>query len=157
VDRQDAKTPKKEPDPQLDRLAGSVIDAAFEVHEALGPGYGELVYEAALSLELEMRGLRFERQPVSLVKYKGRCVGEGRLDLLVEGLLVVELKAVPALAPLHTAQVLAYLKATGHTLGLLINFNVPVLKQGIRRVVLTQSPGVLASWRSLARRSGIPQ
>jgi GxxExxY protein len=99
----------------------------------------------------------YERQPATVVEYKGHCVGEGRLDLVVGGRLVVELKAVPALAPVHTAQVLAYLKATGQKLGLLINFDVALLKYGIKRVVLSPSPGALASWRSPSSKSDFPQ
>ena len=116
-----------------------------------------MVYESALCVEFELRGLPFVRQPMTRVEYKGRLVGEGRLDLVVDGRLIVELKAVPALAPVHTAQVLAYLRATGRQLGLLINFDVSVLKQGIRRVVLTPSSGVLASWRSSSFEPNIPR
>lgn len=126
-----------EPNRELDQLAHAVIGAAIEVHRALGPGFLESVYEEALSFELEQRAVPFTRQHVISVSYKGRPVGEGRLDMLVAGWLVVELKAVDVLAPIHMAQVISYLKATGHKLGLLINFNVPILKQGIRRVVLS--------------------
>jgi GxxExxY protein len=93
-------------------------------------------------VELNLRGIPFERQKSMGVDYKGHPVGEGRLDLLVDGCLIVELKAVEALAPIHTAQVLSYLKATRLPLGLLINFNVPVLKSGIKRIVLSHP------WRS---------
>ena len=126
-----------EPSKELDELAQSVIGAAIEVHCHLGPGYLEGVYEEALAIELELRGIPFERQvPVSL-DYKGHRVGEGRLDFLVGKELLVELKAVEALVPVHKAQVISYLKATGLHLGLLVNFNVSVLKGGIRRVVLS--------------------
>jgi GxxExxY protein len=140
--RQDAKNAKltrKESEPQesLDRLAHAVIGAAIEVHRLLGPGFLESVYEEALCLELGLRHIPFERQKCVAVSYKGHPVGEGRLDLLIGGSLVVELKAVDALAPIHTAQLLSYLKITGHQLGLLINFNVPMLKQGLKRVVLS--------------------
>jgi GxxExxY protein len=94
------------------------------------------VYEEALCIELELRGIPFTRQPGIKLVYKGRTVGNGRLDLLVAGCLIAELKAVDSLAEVHTAQVISYLKATGHQLGLLINFNVPRLMQGVRRVVL---------------------
>jgi GxxExxY protein len=114
-----------------------VFDAAMEVHRVLGPGFGENVYERALCIELDLRGISFSRQPVTAVSYKGHCVGEGRLDLLVGDRLVVELKALPALAPVHTAQLLAYLKATERQLGLLINFDVPRLASGVKRVVLS--------------------
>ena len=126
-----------EPSKELDELAQSVIGAAIEVHCHLGPGYLEGVYKEALAIELELRGIPFERQvPVSL-DYKGHRVGEGRLDFLVGKELLVELKAVEALVPVHKAQVISYLKATGLHLGLLVNFNVSVLKGGIRRVVLS--------------------
>jgi GxxExxY protein len=137
LNRQDAKGAKTEPDRESDRLVHSVIGAAIEVHRVLGPGFLESVYEAALAVELELRGISFERQrPVPLV-YKSQEIGEGRLDLLVGNRVIVELKAVEALAPIHKAQVISYLKATRLNLGLLINFNVPVLKDGIERVVLS--------------------
>jgi GxxExxY protein len=127
----------REPSAALDELARCVVDAALEVHRVLGPGFGERVYESALCVELKLRGVAFTRQPSVLVAYKGECVGEGRLDLMVDDALVVELEAVPALAPVHTAQVLAYLRATRRHLGLLINFDVAFLKHGIKRVILT--------------------
>jgi GxxExxY protein len=133
-----------EPDSRTDELAKTVIGAAIEVHRLLGPGYLESVYEQALVIELELRNLPFERQKAIRVNYKGQEVGEGRLDLLVGGCLIVELKAVDALAPIHTAQLMSYLRAMRLPLGLLINFNVPVLKTGIKRIVLSDSPGVQA-------------
>ncbi|MCC7087907.1 MAG: GxxExxY protein [Chloroflexi bacterium] len=126
----------REPDPQLDELASRVIGAAIEVHRVLGPGFLESVYEAALCAELEQRSIAYARQAVVEVSYKGRPVGESRLDLLVERRLIVELKAIDALAPIHMAQVLSYLRATGIHLALLINFNVPRLRDGgIKRVI----------------------
>jgi len=113
-----------------------VIGAAIEVHRMLGPGYLESVYEEALAVEMELRGISFQKQAAFALSYKGRPVGEGRLDFLVEGCLIVELKAVDMLAPIHTAQALSYLKATGHHLALLINFNVPALQKRLNRVVL---------------------
>jgi len=101
----------------------------------LGPGFLESVYEEALAVELSLRGVPYVRQKAFGLSYKGHEIGEGRLDLLVGDELLVELKAVEALAPIHKAQVISYLKATGCHLGLLINFNVPVLKTGIQRVV----------------------
>ena len=94
------------------------------------------MYEEALCLELAMREIPFVRQPIIEIGYKGHVVGQGRLDLLVANTIIVELKAVDELAPVHTAQVLSYLHATGHKLGLLINFNVPRLMQGVKRLVL---------------------
>ena len=128
---------RREPSEELDKLAHDVIGAALEVHRVLGPGFMESVYEEALCVELRLRGVPFVRQPVVGVDYKGHTVGHGRLDLLVGEALVVELKAVEALAPVHFAKVLSYLKATGHQLGLLINFKVAKLKEGIKRIVLS--------------------
>lgn len=129
---------RQEPSKKLDALAHAVIGAAIEVHRVLGPGFLECIYEEAMSVELQLRSIPFTRQLPINVDYKGSYVGEGRLDLLVGGMLVVELKAVDALAPIHAAQVLSYLKATRHHLGLLINFNVPVLSNGIKRIILSQ-------------------
>jgi GxxExxY protein len=126
-----------EPSAELDVLARAVIDAAVEVHRSLGPGFFESVYEEALAIELSARAISFERQKAISVKYKEQPVGEGRIDLLVAAQLLVELKAVETLAPIHKAQVISYLKATGLQLGLLINFNVPVLRAGVQRVVLS--------------------
>jgi GxxExxY protein len=124
-----------EPSKELDGLANSVIGAAIEVHRHLGPGYLESVYEEALGIELSERKISFHRQyPISVV-YKGKTVGEGKLDLLVENQLVVELKAVETLLPVHKAQVISYLKATNLHLGLLINFNVSVVRDGIQRII----------------------
>jgi GxxExxY protein len=128
---------RREPSQELDRLARAVIGAAIEVHRALGPGFLESVYEEALCVELELLGIPFARQQPVSVNYKGRAIGEGRIDLLVGGILIVELKAVEELASIHSAQVISYLKMTGHHLGLLINFNVPVLKDGIKRIILS--------------------
>ena len=124
---------------ELNRLSHAVNGTAMEVHRMLGPGYLESVYEEALCVEFELRGIPFVRQyPVS-VAYKGRAVGEARLDLLVDGKLVVELKAVEALQVIYKAQVISYLRATGCKFGLLINFNVIALRNGIQRVILTRS------------------
>jgi len=134
----------REPDKDVDDLANAVIGAAIEVHKVLVPGYLESVYEEAMVVELGLRSIGFERQKSIHVDYKGHAVGEGRLDLLVEGNLIVELKAVEALAPIHTAQVLSYLKTLNLPLGLLINFNVTLLKHGIKRVVLSSNLGALS-------------
>jgi GxxExxY protein len=122
---------------EISQLSGAVIGAAIEVHPLLGSGFLESVYEEALSVELQLRRIPFIRQPIVAVSYKGQQVGEGRLDLLVSNTLIVELKAVENLAPIHEAQVLSYLKMTGHPLALLMNFNVPILKNGIRRIILS--------------------
>ena len=127
----------REPDARTDAAARELIGAAIEVHRCLGPGFLESIYENALCVELRLRGISFDRQKPAIVEYKGEFVGEGRLDLLVDEVLVVEIKAVKKLIGIHTAQVLSYLKATGLTLGLLINFNSELMRDGIRRVVLT--------------------
>ena len=127
----------KEPDKEIDQMAHEVIGAAIEVHRILGPGFLESVYEEALCVELKLRGIPFERQLAVGVQYKGEKVGDGRMDILVNDELIVELKTVDILAPIHVAQTLSYLKATGRSLALLINFNVSVLKDGIKRVILT--------------------
>jgi GxxExxY protein len=124
-----------EPSTELDQLAHKVIGAAIEVHRELGPGYHESIYEEAMAVELELRGIPFKRQLAMPVLYKGHPVGEGRMDMLVGDDLVVEYKTVESLLPVHLAQVLSYLKAARRRLGLLINFNVAVLKDGIKRIV----------------------
>ena len=123
---------------EVNQISHAIIGAALEVHKQLGPGFLESVYEEALRQEFLERRIPFNKQLVLAVDYKGVNVGEGRLDFLVADLVVVELKAVEALAPIHTAQAISYLKATRKELGLLINFNVPRLKDGIRRIILTE-------------------
>lgn len=127
-----------EPEKQIDGLARQVIGAAIEVHRHLGAGFKESVYEEALAYELSQRKIPFVRQAAVALSYKGHPVGDGRLYFLVGGELVVELKAVDALHPIFRAQVINYLRATNKPLGLLINFNVQVLKDGIQRIVYTQ-------------------
>ncbi len=124
-------------DPALDELSNRVIGAAIEVHRALGPGYLESVYEEAFCIELRLRAIQCQAQVPVSVMYKGYAVGEGRLDVLVDQRLIVELKAVETILPVHKAQLLSYLKATRRPLGLLINFNVYQLKHGIHRMVLS--------------------
>lgn len=127
-----------EPTTEVDSLARAVIGKAIDVHRELGPGYSEGVYEEALAQELFKAGIGFERQKPFVVNYKGSVVGEGRIDFLVGGKLVVELKAAERLMPVHKSQVISYLKATRCSLGLLINFNESLLRSGIQRVVLTR-------------------
>jgi GxxExxY protein len=120
-----------------ENAAKVVVDCAFRVHSQLGPGLLESVYEVCLAHELHKSGLPFENQLSLPVVYDDIRLDAGlRLDFLVAGAVIVELKAVEHLLPVHQAQVLTYLKLTGHRLGLLINFNVPQIKNGIRRVVL---------------------
>lgn len=118
------------------KITEQIIGAGIEVHRVLGPGLLESVYEACLCHELKLRGLSFERQRPLPVEYKGIKLECGyRLDLLVENAVVVEIKAVAAVEPIHEAQLLSYLRIGGWKVGLLVNFNVPVLKDGIRRRV----------------------
>jgi GxxExxY protein len=115
-----------------------VIGAAIEVHKELGPGFLEAVYEEALIYEFDQRGIPYTRQHIIQVSYKGRIVGAGRLDLFVGNCLVIELKAVEALASIHDAQLGAYLKALKLPLGLLLNFNVTLMKTGIKRIIKSE-------------------
>ena len=121
---------------RLNAISHQVIGAAMEVHRAMGAGLLEVVYAECLAMELGFRGLKVEREvPVPLV-YKGCSVRHTfRLDLLVEGELVVEVKAVDELSSVHQAQLLTYLKLTGLRLGMLMNFNVAVMREGVKRVV----------------------
>ena len=136
--------PRRKPDislpadfPQeLNELSGQILGAAIEVHRQIGPGLLESIYEVAFDHELQLRGLAVERQVPIAVKYKNIQIGGQRLDLLVEGEIIVELKAVEYLTPVHEAQILSYLQAAGLRLGLLINFNTPRLIDGVRRFVL---------------------
>ena len=129
--------PKYAPIPKEAEHWGKVLlDAAFTVHTILGPGFLERIYEDALCYELLLRGAPFERQKPIAVPYKGFLIEGQRLDLLIGGLVIVELKAVDAIHPIHQAQIMSYLKATGLRLGFILNFNVTRFKDGIRRVVL---------------------
>ena len=125
----------REPPPEADALAFQAIGAAIEVHRTLGPGFLESAYEAALDVELASRRIPFERQKSVPLVYKDRHVADHRLDFVVGDLVVIELKAVDVIAPIHMAQVIAYLAATRLPIGLLINFRVPLLKHGIHRIV----------------------
>ena len=128
-----------EPDSELDRLAYEVIGAAIAVHRELGPGFLESIYEEALTIELTERGIPFRQQVPITIPFHGRALKtKHRLDLLVADRLVVENKAVIELTPLFESITKSYLKATGNQLGLLINFNSRILKDGIRRIVYTR-------------------
>ena len=121
----------------LEQISERVISAAIEVHRTLGPGLLESVYELALAEEFHARGIPFERQTIIPIRYRDLVLDMGlRLDFLVGGELVVELKSVERLIDVHRAQLLTYLRLSGCKVGLLINFNVPVLKDGLRRIVL---------------------
>ena len=122
---------------EFEELSRAVIGCAIEVHRELGPGLLESAYEQCLAHELRLKGIAFELQKVMPVEYKGVLIDCGyRLDLVVEGRLIVELKAVSAIEPIHEAQLLTYLKLAKVKTGLLINFNVPLLREGIKRLVL---------------------
>ena len=122
---------------KANQVSYKIIGAAIEVHKALGPGLLESAYETCLAHELILQGHQVERQLALPVIYKGVQLDCGyRLDLRVDGLVIVEIKAIEHLEPIHEAQMLTYLRLSGLWLGLLINFNVPVLKQGIKRLVL---------------------
>jgi GxxExxY protein len=119
-----------------DLLTEKIIGCAIEVHRNLGSGLLESIYEGALAIELEAAGLTFARQLPVPVNYKGRLLGEYRLDLMVSDQVIVEIKSVERHDPLFEAQVLTYLRIAGKHVGLLINFNSKLLKEGIRRLVL---------------------
>ena len=125
-----------EPAQERDPLTERIISCAIEVHRELGPGLLEATYEAALAAEFEIQGLRFLRQPAFPVVYKGKEIGEYRIDFLVEDTVVVELKSVERYDPVFEAQVLTYLRVTGKKVGLLINFNSRLLTAGVKRFVL---------------------
>jgi GxxExxY protein len=133
----DTKTQREPIGEETNRIAKQIVDAAFTVHCRLGPGLLERVYETCLIHELRKRGLKVASQVELPVIYDGMQLDGGfRIDLLVEKCIVVELKAVEAIAPVHKAQLLTYLKLSTYRLGFLINFNVPLIKDGIQRVVL---------------------
>ncbi len=122
---------------RANELSNQIIGAAIEVHKTLGPGLLESAYQACHQRELELRGVALQTEVALPLEYKGVKLECGyRMDEVVDGLVVVEIKAVDCLQPIHEAQLLTYLRLTGLWLGLLINFNVPVLKQGIKRMVL---------------------
>ena len=118
-----------------EEVGRKVIGCAIAVHRILGPGFKEIIYLRALLIELDLAGLRFECEKRIVVPYKGKEIPGHRIDLIVEGCVIVELKAVPSLMRLHERQVVSYLRATGLRLGYVINFNVEILRDGIKRVV----------------------
>jgi GxxExxY protein len=120
----------------LNKITEKIIGCAIEVHRTLGPGLLESIYESALCYEFDENNVVYARQFSVPIIYKGHVLGEYRLDVLVENEVIVELKAVDRIEPVFEAQLLSYLRVTGKKLGLLINFNVPVLKKGIKRVIL---------------------
>ena len=119
-----------------DILTQKIIGAAIEVHKTLGPGLLESIYEEALCFELELRGIRYRRQVEIDVIYKGKVIKGQRIDILVEEEVILEIKSLSKLPEVSTAQILSYLKATGLKRGLLINFGVKMLREGIKRISL---------------------
>jgi GxxExxY protein len=119
-----------------DPLTERIIGCAIEVHRGIGPGLLEATYEEAMCVEFGVAGLKYRRQAAFPIVYKGKVIGEYRLDLLVEDLVIVEIKSVERFDPIFEAQVLTYLRCTGKKVGLLINFNTRLLTQGIKRFAL---------------------
>jgi GxxExxY protein len=125
-----------EPSPEHDFIARQIVDSAFAVHTALGPGLLESAYEQCLAYELGFRQITIQRQVSAPLIYRNIRIEAGfRMDMVAGGLVVVEVKAVEKTLPIHEAQLLTYLKLGGYRLGLLINFNVPLIKNGIRRLI----------------------
>jgi len=120
----------------LNSLTERIIKCAIEVHKTLGPGLLESVYDKTMCYEIGVEGLRYLNQVVIPIMYKGTTLGEHRIDMIVEDEIIVEFKAVDRMDPVFRAQVLSYLRLTGKKLGLLINVNVPCLKDGVQRIIL---------------------
>ena len=114
------------------------MDCGFHVHRELGPGFREIIYARAYRLELDSRGMQYESEKPILVRYKEWTIPGQKVDLIVEGLVLIEIKTVPRLRPVHRAQVLSYLKTLDLKVGLLMNFRAPLLKQGFQRVINTR-------------------
>jgi GxxExxY protein len=121
---------------RINALTERIIGCAIEVHRQLGPGLLESIYESALCVELGLAGLQFQRQAPVSISYESQVIGDLRLDLVIENLVVAEIKSVERMEPLFEAQVLTYLKVSGKKVGLLINFNSRLLKTGIQRFIL---------------------
>ena len=131
------------------KITGEIVDAAMKVHNALGPGLMESVYETCLAFELRERGFRVQQQVQLPVHYRGLTIEAGyRMDLLVETAVVVELKAVESVLPIHKAQLLSYLRMSGYEIGLLLNFNVVHMKNGIERVINSRLSEAVAASRN---------
>jgi len=129
------------PAKNLDQITGNIVDAAYKLHVGLGPGLLESVYEAVLARDLEHRGMRVERQRQISFDYDGMHFSEGlRVDLLVEDSVVIEIKSVERISPVHPKQLLTYLRLLKLPVGLLINFGAPTLKQGLQRIVNDLDP-----------------
>src|SRR5437763_1191955 len=123
--------------PEIERVAREIVDAAFKIHQKLGPGLLESAYQVVMVYELKKRGLRIQHEvPLPVVYEEVRLEAGYRIDLIVNECVIVELKAIEKILPVHEAQLLTYLKLTGYRLGLLINFNTTLIKEGIKRVIL---------------------
>ena len=123
-------------DPETENLVARIIGCALHVHRSLGPGYLEAVYHDAMAVELKVCDLPFQRELFIPIRYREQVLRGHKLDLVVAGKVVVELKAVERLQPIHASQVVAYLRASGLRVGLLMNFNTPILKSALKRIVL---------------------
>src|SRR5262245_56830560 len=121
--------------PELEEIASAVIGCAIAVHRELGPGFKESIYHRAFRLELDVCGLPFESEKPILVRYREWLIPGQKIDLIIAGKVIVELKAVPRLRAMHRYQVQSYLKTTSLPIGLLLNFNAPLMKLGIQRVL----------------------
>ena len=133
----DFRARMSEVDPEMDRLTEAIIGAAIEVHRELGPGLTENLCEEALCHELDLRGIAYKRQVPVAVTYKAKRIGDNRIDLIVEDRVIVELKSCESLNNVHRAQLICYLRIKKLKVGLLINFNVAMLRDGVKRVVLS--------------------
>lgn len=125
---------------QEELIVTAAVGTGFTVHSELGPGFREHIYERAYCLELDSRGIRYECEKRIEVRYKKWLIPGQTIDLVIEGIVLVELKTVPQLKPIHRAQVISYLKAMGLKVGLIMNFNAELFKAGIKRVVHTPRP-----------------
>ncbi len=142
---------------EIDDVTGVIVDAAYKVHTGLGPGLLESVYEAVLARDLERRGLGVQRQVAVPFDYDGMHFDEGlRIDLLVDGIVIVELKSVEKLAPVHSKQLLTYLRLMNLPVGLLINFGGATLKEGLHRIVNNYRPSPSAPPRLRVNEGGQP-
>lgn len=128
-----------EVEPEMDAITERIIGACIEVHRVLGPGLTEILYQEALCHEFDLRGIHYQKQVAVPVVYKDKPIGQTRIDVLVEGCVVVELKACETLSPVHRAQLICYLRLKRVKVGLLVNFNVAILTDGLKRVVLSAS------------------
>ncbi len=126
--------------PEHEAIVSLTIGCAIDVHRELGPGFKEAIYHAAFRLELKSRSIQFESEKAILVKYRQWTIPGQRKDLIVEGAVLVEVKAVPKLRPLHRYQVQSYLRTTGLPVGLLLNFTAPLLRDGLERVLPPGAP-----------------